>query len=189
MHKQQFGMFKDWPVFDCKQYFAWIYKFAFKIWKIVLWSEVKEIYKAFFSWIITILSVCLFTSWIVLVEKRWRTSTKVLVIIKIKERNTIKQILPLLYCTTILSYQIFSSFIWFSPCTLYFPLWLCPSVSFYFHFNSDFFSLTRSDYAQPSLAITFYFKSTQPPDLPCFQLLFGSAVVIKMLPGSLSLLS
>ena len=65
-----------------------------------------------------------------------------------------------------------------------------PSFTFsFFIITGISFPLTRSDYTQSSLAITFYFKSTQPPDLPCFRLLFGSAVVIKMLPGSWSLLS
>lgn len=64
-----------------------------------------------------------------------------------------------------------------------------PSFTFHLAVKTAIFPLTRSDYTRPPLAITFFFKSTQPPDLPRFRLLFGSTVVIKMLPGSLSLLS
>lgn len=72
-----------------------------------------------------------------------------------------------------------------------FPLTLSvpPSFTFSLSVITVIFPLTGSDYTQPPLAITFYFKSTQPPDLPRFRLLFGSTVVIKMLPGSQSLLS
>lgn len=71
--------------------------------------------------------------------------------------------------------------------SMYFPSdYVYPSILHFFIFSviTVIFPLTRSDYTQPPLAITFYFKSTQPPDLPCFRLLFGSTVVIKMLPGS-----
>lgn len=71
----------------------------------------------------------------------------------------------------------------YSPC-----LPLRPSLSV-FCIITVISPVTRSDYTQPLLVITFYFKSTQPPDLPSFPLLFGSTVVIKMLPGSESLLS
>lgn len=61
---------------------------------------------------------------------------------------------------------------------------LSAAFSFPFAIITVIFALTRSDYTRPPLAITFYFKSTQPPDLPSFRLLFGSTVVIKMFPGS-----
>lgn len=64
-----------------------------------------------------------------------------------------------------------------------------PPFTFSLFVITVIFPLTRSDYTRPPLVITFYFKSTQPPDLPRFRLLFGSAVVIKILPGSSSLLS
>lgn len=84
-----------------------------------------------------------------------------------------------------LSFYLF----FFLYCT-YFPSDFVPlSFTFSLSIITVIFPLTRSDYTQPPLAITFYFKSTQPPDLPRFRLLFGSTVVIKMLPGSQSLLS
>lgn len=72
----------------------------------------------------------------------------------------------------------------FVPPPFTFPLSVITVIFFFF-----FSPLTRSDYTRPPLVITFSFKSTQPPDLPGFPLLFGSAIVIKMLPGSSSLLS
>lgn len=80
----------------------------------------------------------------------------------------------------------------FSLCSpeFFHPTWsVPPSFTFHLGVKTVIFPLTRSDYTRPPLAITFYFKSAQPPDLPRFRLLFGSTVVIKMLPGSLSLLS
>lgn len=89
------------------------------------------------------------------------------------------------------SLQFFLSFSFFFHVVSIFSLTLSVPLSFTFSVSviTVIFPLTRSDYTQPPLAITFYFKSTQPPDLPCFRLLFGSTVVIKMLPGSSSLLS
>ena len=80
---------------------------------------------------------------------------------------------------------------WFPRAVCVFPLTLSvpPSFTFSLSVITVIFPLTRSDYTRPPLSITFYFRSTQPPDLPCIRLLFGSAGVIKMLPGSSSLLS
>lgn len=85
----------------------------------------------------------------------------------------------------------FSFNLFFFLFNMYFPLTLSVPSSFTFFLSviTVILPITRSDYTQPPLAITFYFKSTQPPDLPRFRLLFGSTVVIKMLPGSQSLLS
>lgn len=76
-----------------------------------------------------------------------------------------------------------------TQCSL--PLTLSVTLPFAFSLSviTVIFPLTTSDYPHPLLVITFYFKSTQPPDLSCFRLLFGSTAVIKMLPGSSSLLS
>lgn len=90
------------------------------------------------------------------------------------------------------SLSLYSSIYLSFFCTAHiFPLTLSvpPSFTFSLSVITVIFPLTRSDYTRPPLAITFYFKSTQPPDLPRFRLLFGSTVVIKMLPGSSRLLS
>lgn len=93
--------------------------------------------------------------------------------------------LPISLNIALLSTFSFFCIVCISPLTLPVPLSFTLSLSV----TTVIFPLTRSDYTQPPLAITFYFKSTQPPDLPRFRLLFGSTVVIKMLPGSSSLLS
>lgn len=89
-----------------------------------------------------------------------------------------------------LSFSLQIPFFFFcAVCIFLLTLSVPPSFTFSPCVITVIFPLTRSDYTQPPLAITFYFKSTQPPDLPRFRLLFGSAVVIKMLPGSSGLLS